>query len=330
MTRAEALEAKIAAVARLRDAAPSEAGGRQVRDALGERSGRMILRGAQVALAWREAALVPDLLRSFERLIGAGAKIDPGCVAKTALVDALGAIGEEELDGDLCERVFLPGARHQQWEPVRGGRVDTAGALRAACAAGLEAWHHPRTLEVLADHLADPLGDVRVEAARSIARRGREDGAPLLRLRLGMGDEVAAVIGECCRALLAVAPGSSLDLVAARLETQDDEAFGEVALALGESRAAGAADALIGTWRQTFDLGRRQVLLAAVAALRSEEGISFLLRRVAEEAPDLASEAVTVLAAYAADSALRARVAAAVETSGDEAVSRCFTATFEA
>lgn len=317
-------------MSRLRETGPSARGQEQVRDALRAKVGRLIQRGAQVARVWQDVELVPELVRAFQRLLGAGSKVDPGCVAKTAIVDALGAIGEEGEPGELCDRVFLPGARYEQWEPVHGGRVDTAGPLRAACAAGLEAWHHPRVLEVLADHLADPLTEVRVEAARSIARRGREDGAPLLRLRLGIGDEDAIALGECCRALLALAPGPSLGLVAARLETSDDEVFGEVALALGASRRPGAVDALVGAWRREFDVERRQLLLAAVGALRSEEGIAFLLRRVVEEAPDLACEALSVLGTYAADEGVRARAIAAVEEAEDEAVARCFRATFGA
>lgn len=328
MTQSRDSESRIQAVARLRGAEPSEEGRVRVREALAAKVGRLVARGAEVAGAWEDATLVPDVIRAFERLLGAGAKADPGCAAKTALVDALGRIGEESFEGTVPDRVFLPGSRHEQWEAVWGGRTDTAGPLRAACAAGLAAWNHPAALEVLADHLADPEAEVRASAARSVGRRGREDGAPLLRLRLRMGDEDPRVVGECARALLGLAAGGSLSLVAALLEVDDDALFGEAALALGESRLPGACDALCRAWSQTFETDRRKVLLAALGALRREEGVAFLLRRVEEEAPDLACGAIEVLAAYAGGEVLRGRVAAAVERSGDDALPRCFEAAF--
>jgi HEAT repeat protein len=224
------------------------------------------------------------------------------------------------------ERVFLPGARHAQWEAVWGGRVDTAGALRAACGAGLVAWQHPDALVVLADHLADPLPEVRASAARSVGQRDREDGVPLLRLCFRLGDEEPRVIGECARALLALAPSASLPLVVALLAAPDDALFGEAALALGESRLPGACDALCAAWRDTFERERRRVLLAALGALRREEAFAFLLQRVEEESSDVAADAVETLAAYAGEEGLRARVAAAVARADDEALTRCFQA----
>ena len=326
MTRPHDLETRIQAVARLRDAAPSEEGLALVRTALTDKAGRLAQRGAEVAGVWRATSLVPDLVRAFERLLGAGAKADPGCGAKTAVVDALGRIGEDLEAGaaGVADRVFLAGAAHEQWEAVWGGRTDTAGGLRAACAAGLTAWHHAEAPLVLADHLADPLAEVRAAAARSLRDRDREDGVPLLRLRLRLGDEEPPVLGECARALLALAPSSSLPLVAALLEAEDDEVFGEAALALGESRLPGACDALCVAWRDTFDHERRKLLLAALGALRREEAVSFLLRRVEEEASDLACAAVSALAAYVGEDGLRARLGAAVEAADDEAVTRCF------
>ena len=332
MTRSRDLEDRIEAVSRLRGTPPSEEGRALVRDALGGKAGRLVARGAEVAGAWADRALVPDLVRSFERLFGmaesAAAKADAGCGAKTGIVDALGRIGEDPAEGTVPERVFLPGASHRQWESVWGGRVDTAGALRGACAAGLVAWPHPEALVVLADHLADPLADVRASAARSVGRRGQADGVPLLRLRLRLGDEEPRVMGECCRGLLSLAPAASLLLVAELLDAEDEELFGEAALALGESRLPGACDALCGAWRITFGRERRRVLLAALAALRREEAVGFLLRRVEEEASDVACDAVEVLAAYAGEAELRARVAAAVQRAADDALTRCFDANF--
>ena len=332
MTRARDLEDRIGAVARLRGAPASDPGRALVRAALSAKAGRLAARGAEVAGAWEEPALVPDLVRAFERFLGlseaAAAKADPGCGAKTALVDALGRIGEEPPEGTVPERVFLPGAGHVQWESVWGGRVDTAGALRAACGAGLVAWPHPDALVVLADHLADPQADVRRGrgaqrgATRSGGRRAPAAPAPQA------GRRGCARDRRVRRALLALAPAASLPLVTAFLEAEDDALFGEAALALGESRLSGACDALCAAWQRTFARERRRVLLAALGALRREEALAFLLRRIEEEAPDLACDALEALSAYGGEATLRVRVQAAVARTDDDTLSRCFDATF--
>jgi len=321
-------EAEGREIAALGDAAATDEGRRRVRAGLASSSAYVVTKAAEVAARWDDRAFVDALLDAWRRLERGGARRDPGCLAKVAVVDALGRVAGDEEGERLCDLVFLPGARLRQWEAVWGGRTDTAGALRAACALGLVRWRHPAALDVLADHLADTDAGVRSAAARALAERGGGDGAPLLRLRVRMGDADARVLGECYRALLALAPEGSIALVARQLEDADDERFAEAALALGESRQADAFEPLAAAWESGFEPERRRLLLTAIAALRREEGVDFLLARVEDAPADLAVAALEAVAVHAGEEGVRRRArdaAAAREEPGiREAFERLF------
>lgn len=275
-------------------------------------------RAAKIAGECEVGAVVPEMLAAFDRFF---AEADAGCGAKAAIAEALYRLGHDD------PAPFLRGIRRVQMEPVFGGRVDTAVDLRGACALGLARLGYRDALLELADLLADPEAPARIAAARAIAYRGGADGAPLLRLKALAGDEEPAVVSECLGALLRISP-PSVGFVAGFLRGRGPELAEAAALALGESRLAGAFDALRDWSQDVAGTASERAAFLALASLRREEALEHLLRVVREASPRSAKEAVEALGLYRGDASLQARVAAAVsgrgEASLDAAVEKAF------
>ncbi len=130
----EAFERKLEALASLVRAA-SLAGRRRravAQKALKDRSNYLVSKAAASVGELRLTALIPDLLRSFDRFMLDPAKTDPQCWAKNAIVKALKDLNHDD------PAVFLRGVGHVQMEAVWGTSVDTALTLRGAfCALAL-------------------------------------------------------------------------------------------------------------------------------------------------------------------------------------------------
>lgn len=185
--------------------------------------------------------LTPDLVAAFARLIEKPIERDIGCTGKFRIAEALYKMGRSEAD------LFLQGIRHRQMEPVWGGQEDAAPSLRGVCALGLVRMNYPDVMSELADLLADPIPLARAAAARAIAYSGSNQGVPLLRLRVKLGDE-PQVLADCFTALITLAPEASLPLVASFLDDANPQAGEMAALALGESRRAAAFEQLKHWW----------------------------------------------------------------------------------
>ena len=90
---------------------------------------------------------------------------------------------------------------------------------------------------------------------------------------------------------------------------QEDPALGKAAaLALGESRLPGAFDLLKTAWQEGFDPDLRRTELLAIAMLRHEQAMDFLLSLVADAAPAHAHDAIAALEMYRRDQELWGRV----------------------
>jgi hypothetical protein len=144
-----------------------------LREALRSKEPRAIAKAAAIASAHDLVALRPELLAAAERLLRAPAKADPGCAAKAALVEALDRLGHDDVE------LFRRALRYVQWEPVFGGRVDTAVDLRGAGAMGLARLDPADLLLDLARLLADPQPGARIREAA----RGREEAEVVRALR---------------------------------------------------------------------------------------------------------------------------------------------------
>jgi len=276
---------------------------------------------AQAATLIAEAEhydLIPDLVTAFEWAMTKPSERDPGCTAKLKVADALYRLDYSNED------LFLQGIRHVQRDPVWGGSEDTAAPLRSVCALGLVRMNYPDVMSELADLLADPKPDARIGAARAIAYTGNLSGVPLLRLRIKVGDS-APVLSDCFLALLHLSPTpSSIDLVRSFLaiqpqaEHQESTGIAEAAaLAFGESRLPEAFDILRTWWHSLCIPELRQTGLMAIAFLRNDEAVSFLLSLI--QGGDLvdAKDSITALRVYREDQALWHRVRERIEQRGE-------------
>ena len=105
--------------------------------------------------------------------------------------------------------------------------------------------------------------------------------------------------------------------------------YGERAtLALGASRLRDALPVLRGWWEGTPEVDLRRTALLAIAMLRHEEAIGFLLSLVAEAAGPDARDAIAALGTYRHDEVLRARVATAIEARTDVSLRTAFARAF--
>jgi hypothetical protein len=253
--------------------------------------------------------LVPDLVSAFEHFLENPVKRDPGCRAKTAVVDALQQLDASE--GDL----YLLAARHVQLEPVYGGRQDTAAELRGAAGRGLVRMNHPDALLVHAELLVDPELPTRMAAARAVAWHGGRDALPLLRLKALAGDGEIEVVGACLLGMLQVSADDSVAFVSRFLDVgraARGAARAEAALlALGESRVPEALAVLQGFYTARVDAGLARTALLAAAMMRSDAATEWLLALVANEPGPIAREAIAAFEIHRSDERLAERVRAA-------------------
>jgi HEAT repeat protein len=174
------------------------------------------------------------------------------------------------------------------------------------CASILEA------LSQFAELLADPHRTARIGAARAISSLGHPEGVPLVKLKLLCGDVDAEVIGECCAALLRLAPEDGLRLVIPLLDSRSEDVRVQAAVALGESRQPGAFEPMTVCWQRQRDHSVRKIVLTAIGILRSDEADEFLLSLIRGTNERDSADAIESFAPFAKSGELRTRVDAAV------------------
>lgn len=295
---------------------------RELRGFLANRSNLVIAKAARIAGEMRADELIPDLTASFERLISDPAKLDKGCAAMIAIVEALYALDYDSAD------VYLKGVRHVQMEKSFGPPVDAAARLRGHCALGLMRTHHPDALFEVVRLLADKEPYARLGAARALGLAG-ETGELLLVLKTLTGEPEADVLAECFSGMMASGEERSVGFVASYLEDGDPAVAETAALALGGCRLPSAVEALIGKWRGTARPGVRKMLLPALATARHDAALEFLVSVVAGADEPIALEVISALRTYRSDERTRARLAEAVNERGDARIEEAFRAEFE-
>ncbi len=311
MAKSRGLEDTLAALHQLRSDPLTDQAIAKLREVLAGKSAHAAAKAGQICGEFEIGQLTPQLVAAFGRFMINPSKTDAGCGAKAAIAEALYRIGYDEAG------VFLQGIHHVQMEPVYGGKVDTASALRAACAMGLVRMGYPDVLSELADLLADPEPPARVAAARAIAYSENGNGAPLLHLKVLSGDAEPAVVSECLTALLQLAPAASVPFVGRRLDASDTAMREAAALALGGSRLPDAFDVLRQWWERTPEPSLRRTGLLAIAMLRQDRAIEFLLSLIAEGIGPTARDAISALGLYRHDDAVCRRIRRAAEERTD-------------
>jgi hypothetical protein len=265
----------------------------------------LVAKAAEAAAKLALRDLLPELAEAFERFMAKGAKEDKGCIGKTALAEALDALGYGPFEP------FLRGVRYIQLEAGYGGSTDTAARLRAVCAAALvRTGRREDVLIELTTLLMDGEAEPRRVAAQNLGFAVPCEASELvLRLKLMAGDKSPDVLGDCFTSLLHLAPQRSMELVSVYLSGHDEEAVQAAAIALAESPSRQPAiEILINEFERSFSLEYKEIFLGAIALARIPAAIDFLEKAVAEEDPQLAAAAIRGLALYRGDERLKARV----------------------
>lgn len=322
MPKQPSTEDALAAIHAIRQAPEKYDLARDLAPFLRHKSNHVVAAAAATAERLEASALASDLVEAFDRQMRDPSKLDPGCKASIAIVQAL-----VQLE-DAAAKVFFSGIRHVQKEGSFGPPVDAAAPLRGLCARGLARMGHPDALLECVTLLADSEIPARTGAVRAIADSGRPDGVLLLRLKTLLGDKEIEVIGECFSALLSLDPGGSLEFVARFLNSGVEGIPEQSALALGESRLAGAFPILRDAWEQGGAREQRRTLLVAIAMLRVDEALEFLLERLRSEGGHVAADALAGLVFYARDEAVATRIEEIIRQRGDSALEAVFVREF--
>jgi HEAT repeat protein len=302
----------------VRESPGTEESRRELRRVLSSEGSHAVARAAALVGELGLEALVPDLVAAFPRFFDGLPRADPGCAAKTAIVEALRRLDHDD------PALYRRGAGHVQMEPVFGGRVDTAVDLRGASALALAETAGGDVLVDLANLLADPEAPVRISAARAVSVHGRAGGIPLLHLKALAGDPEPRVVSECLLALLRLDAPGEMRFVASFLE-KGDAAAEAAAIALGESRLVDALPVLRAWLEPARRRGLVRAALLAIAALRRDEAVDLLLSVARDEEPPTARGALAALASVR-DATLYERAKVAIEGRPElgEALARAF------
>jgi HEAT repeat protein len=301
-TRASSFDARLEAVRRARADPRGESAERDLRIALGDKSWLVVSEAAAVVAEHRLEGFKGALLAIWPRFVENPVKTDPGCRAKEAALTALDQL--EILEPDP----FLAAIRYRQFEPVAGGRIDTAGGVRVRALSALLRQLHPDASLFAGELMADAEPQVRAGVARALGYYGDRAAGALLVHQLRAGDPEPIVIGESAVSLLSVAGEFGLQVVRSLLDSDDEVMSEAAALALGQSRDPPAIAALIEWVEQVVPERDIELGVRALGLSRVESARTYLLGLVREGSPARARAAVEALAVHHYDEQLMARM----------------------
>ncbi len=324
MPKARSLADKLAKVRSLRGTATTAAGLKELRAALGDNSNLVVAEAAEIAGAALIADVTTELVAAFDYFMEDGEKRDKICRAKTAIAETLNKLDYSDED------FWWRGARYVQHEPVWGSSQDTAATLRVTCAFALVRNRAHGVQKYLVDLLTDSEKAARAGAAQALAYSETEAAGLLLRLKARLGDEEPEVISECFNGIIRLTPDDGVAFVAEFLDTAAVAIQEAAILALGDSRRQDALEVLKSYWDRNTNARLEETILMALALLRLPAAFDFLLGLVQEGKMPRAGAALAALALHRYDDKLREKVAAAVATSGREALQGQFEKRFRA
>jgi HEAT repeat protein len=318
MKKPDPVEQALDRLSALKNEADSASVAAEIKPFLKNRSNFVVARAAKVARQARATELIPELVEAFHQLMKQPSKLDKGCAATTEIAEAL-------YEMDYAEpEVYLAGMHHVQMEGSFGPPVDAAAKLRAISAMGVVRTRHPAALDEVVSLLVDEWPEARIGAVRALAVNGGSAGALLLKLKILLGEREPDVLAECFSGLLAAASERSLPLVASFIESEDVAVAEAALLALGSSRLPGALDVLTAKWERTAGGPLRKVIFLAIAMIRSDAAIEFLLSLLADCAPSTANDVIAALAFFRNNEKVRARVENVVAQRNEKSVTKIF------
>jgi HEAT repeat protein len=321
MAKRLSIDDRIDALAKLRRGPSTPEAIQAVKAGLTDKSNLVVAKAATVARELSMTMLTADLVAAFNRFIDDPSQ-DKGCAALTAAVQALQTFGASEAE------VYLRGIHHVQMEASYGGSIDAAIGVRCESAFGLVRMGYRDVMWELAALLADPEKECRLAAVRAIGHSEADAGLPLLKYKVLSGARDSDVAAECFSSLAQINPAKVIPFLGEHLDSPDIMIAEAAGLALGSTRRPAAFALLRERWDRRVSPASREVLLLAIATLRIEPAIEFLISVIATADPRTAGEAVKALALYRRDDAVRSRVAEAVTAKSDPVVSRVFESEF--
>jgi HEAT repeat protein len=318
------LDQKLAAIHRLRDQPSSPDSTAELRRGLSDKSNLVVAAAAVVAGEQAKVELADALESAYPRFLVEPLKNDKLCRAKIAIIQALDKLEHDRPD------LFQQAARHVQFEPVWGGRADSASPLRVAAIVALTRIGGSDVMPLLVDALTDPEKDVRGAAAQALGCIGHVAADPVLRLKARLGDADADVVSECLSGLLAIDPRENLSFVSGFLDTANPARCEAAVLALGKSRLPEALDALKDCWPRATASALRQQILLGISMLRLPAATDYLLEIVAAAPETDALAALSALKIHNYDQRLRPRIAEVIRKRGSKTLQSRFERDFPA
>jgi hypothetical protein len=268
--------------------------------------GMVLKMTAELAEKWDAHSLAPALVIAAESLAPAPEihKRDPGCEGKQAVLHAL-ATWEADVPA-----FYHAAARWIQREPVQRGTIDTAAECRGLAAIGIAqtSFGKSESLLVIIDLLADTEATTRLRAAQALAIWRGTETVPLLRMKALAGDASADVLGETLVGLLRHDPRGHVDFVAKFLDNEEPAIVEVAALALGESHQPAALQPLTAAWDRLDRQPIATTLLMAIALLRTEESVAWLLEKLEKERLSIVQQLLHALRIYKGDARIAQRV----------------------
>jgi len=271
--------------------------------ALRSKNAHLVARAAPLVREAERERFTAPMLAAYEHLFGGAGprgadatKLDPACLGKSALAEALDRL-EHPLEGP-----FRRGLVHVQKEGPYPPS-DSATGLRARCGFALVRLRVGDALEVLADLMTDPEPSVRAAGAEAVAYHGDERGIALLRMKLRHGDPEPDALSAAALAYMRLAPPAGLVWASGMLIGGSRDAREAAAIALGEARLEGALEPLVAYLERVQSEGDTRVAVAALLMLRSERALTRLREFGAERRDAHGTIARDALARY--DRALR-------------------------
>jgi hypothetical protein len=300
-------ESKLAALRALEGTSPTAELTAALRQALGDKSNLVVAEAAALAGQHKQVDLAGELEAAFERFLQNAEQTDKMCRAKLALIKAL-----DELEHPR-PKIYLLAARHVQLEPVWGGTQDTAAPLRAEALLSLVQQGYRGVLTLIVDLLGEKT--VRLAAAQALGYHGGEAGGLLLRLKARLGDSEPEVVAECLSSLLKDAFEENLAFVTEFLDADDLGIQEGAILAVGESRRPEAFEELKKVWETDHSMELKEVILLAIAMLRTPQATDFLLEILAAGPDALSLPALNALKIHRHNERLRSQVEVIVRNS---------------
>lgn len=324
MAKRQSTEDKLAKLRELESASLSTNEFKELGKVLSGANSVLVARAARVVSKRRITDLISNLVTAFNRFINKPPKADQGCLAKTAIIEALDHLDYDGLD------VFLCGIHHVQKEPTYGGQKDTAADLRGKCAFALARIGDTETLFEFIPLLMDPLPQARIAAVKAVAHLACRESELLLRMKVLAGDEESDVVGECLKGLISINPDRSLSFVGELLTSLNYLSAQAAAFALGESREGGAFKILRAhRGDNIINPEFQEVLLLSIALTRLDEAFEYLIDVIANEHKGNAVLALKALKVYAYDNKKSAIIHKAVVSRNDGMVSQAYTSEFD-